>query len=305
MSLTPTLCLALAVAGSFGGCAPSSLAADALLHPSRRPVDRRPDTAYEDVRFVGDGGVVLKGWRFRASGDARGTLIALHGIADNRTSAIGIADRFTRRGFDVIAYDSRAHGESEGDVCTYGYYERRDLTRVLDTVQTRPIVLVGGSLGAAVALQTAAEDSRVASVVAAETFSDLETAARERAPFILRESTIRRALALAEERGRFTVADVSPVAAAARIKIPVLLIHGALDSHTPPDHSRRVFAALGGPKRLVIVSDAGHNRSLGGGAVWKEIEEWIDRAVGPATDRLPPARLLDPSVRRVHRHNAF
>jgi len=120
----------------------------------------------------------------------------------------------------------------------------------------------------------------VSAVVAAETFSDLRTVARYRAPFFLTETIIRKAFSLAEARGRFEVAAVSPVAAAARITVPVLLIHGALDSDTPPDHSVRVFAALWGPKRLILVPGARHNESLAGD-VWPEIETWIDDAVGP------------------------
>ncbi|HKH46916.1 MAG TPA: alpha/beta fold hydrolase, partial [Thermoanaerobaculia bacterium] len=181
-------------------------------------------------------------------------------------------------GFDVIAYDSRAHGDSGGDTCTYGYFEKKDLRRVLDTVPSGPIVLLGTSLGAAVALQEAADDPRVSAVVAAETFSDLRTVARERAPFFLTTATIRKAFSLAEARGRFAVAAVSPVEAATRITCPVLLIHGALDSDTPPEHSVRVFGALHGPKRLILVPGARHNESLAGN-VWPEIEAWIDRSV--------------------------
>src|SRR5206468_1357219 len=81
-------------------------------------------------------------------------------------------------------------------------------------------------------------------IVAAETFSDLRTVATERAPFYLSARMVARAFTVAESLGHFTVDEVSPVAAAARIAVPVLLIHGALDRDTPPDHSRRVFAAL-------------------------------------------------------------
>src|SRR5205807_320551 len=102
-------------------------------------------------------GVRLKGWWFHAAGRARGTVVYLHGVADNRGSGLGIADHFLARGFDVGAYDSRAHGESEGLACTYGYYEKRDLSRVLELVEIQPIIVLGTSLGAAVAIQTAAE----------------------------------------------------------------------------------------------------------------------------------------------------
>ena len=247
--------------------------AGGLLHPARHRVTEAPPPACEEATFAG-AGVSLKGWRCRASGARRGTIVYLHGVADNRTSGAGVIERFGRRGFDVIAYDSRAHGESDGDVCTYGFFEKEDLHRVLDTVAPGPIVLVGTSLGAAVALQEAAHDPRVTAVVAAETFSDLRTVAAERAPFYFTSGIIARALRLAEQQGRFRVDEVSPVIAAASIRIPVLLVHGAADTDTPPDHSRRVLVKLAGPKRLILVPGARHNESLG--HFWPEIEQWID-----------------------------
>lgn len=273
-------CLALAIvlasiASAVAGCVPPSWGAKALLHPARRSVTRAPSVPFEDENFMGSG-VTLRGWRVRGSGTKRGTLIYLHGIADNRAAGAGVAERFARRGFDVIAYDSRAHGESGGAACTYGYYEKEDLKRVLDTVTVRPVVLLGASLGAAVALQTAAEDHRVEAVVAAEVFSDLSTLVRERVPFFVTRQTIEKALALAERQGEFRVSEVSPIAAAARIKVPVLIIHGARDRDTNPDHSSRVFEALRAPKRLILVPNAKHNQTLGGSDIWREIEEWID-----------------------------
>src|SRR5262249_24452328 len=151
---------------------------------------------------IGCAAAMRSSMRCAASSDPRGTIVYLHGIADNRTSASGVIERFTARRFDVVAYDSRAHGESEGSACTYGCFEKHDLRRVVDTVRPGPVILIGTSLGAAVALQEAALDPRVTAVVAAEAFS------------------------------------------AGQIKAPVLLIHGADDVDTPPDHSRRILAAL-------------------------------------------------------------
>jgi hypothetical protein len=131
-----------------------------------------------------------------------------------------------------VAYDSRAHGESSGAACTYGFYEKQDLRRVVDTIDSGPVVLMGTSLGAAVALQEAAEDARVSAVVAAETFSDLRTVAIERAPFFFTPNVIRRAFQLAEAEGRFTIEAVSPETAARKIEAPVLIIHGSIDRDT-------------------------------------------------------------------------
>src|SRR5258706_11743337 len=199
--------------------------AGGLLHPYRRHlIEPLPPTCRE-ATFAGDV-VTLQGWRCSASPAPRGTVVYLHGVADNRVSGSGVVDRFGRRGFDVVAYDSRAHGESGGDVCTYGFFEKRDLHRVLDSLAPGPIVLIGTSLGAAVALQEAAQDPRVTAVVAAETFSDLRTVAAERAPFFFSAGVIARAIALAEQQGRFQIDPVSPGAAAAAIKQPGPLVHG-------------------------------------------------------------------------------
>jgi alpha-beta hydrolase superfamily lysophospholipase len=254
------------------------LGAMAMLHPLRRAVTQAPPEMCEDATFLG-AGVKLTGWRCRASGTRKGTLVYLHGIADNRTSAVGTIQRFGRRGMDVIAYDSRAHGDSDGAACTYGFFEKEDLRRVLDTATAGPIVLLGTSLGAAVALQLSADDGRVTGVVAVETFSDLRSAAVERAPFIFVSGLVTRTFRVAEQRGQFQVDAVSPEKAAASITAPVLLIHGDADVDTSPEHSRRVFAALRSPKRLMIVPGATHNRSLQP-KIWDEIDHWIDDLVG-------------------------
>ena len=225
---------------------------------------------------------MLKGWRCHTTARRRGAIVWLHGIADNHGSSAGLVERFGPRGFDVVAYDSRANGESDGDACTYGYYEKNDLRRVIDTVESGPVVLIGDSLGGAVALQEAAEDPRITTVVAAETFSDLRTVATERTPAFLRGQLLRKAFDRAEAAARFDIDAVSPMRAAGRIRVPVLLIHGEADVDTRPEHSRRIFAALQGPKRLILVPGATHNQSLRA-EVWREIDRWLDQFVAPGS----------------------
>jgi pimeloyl-ACP methyl ester carboxylesterase len=268
--------LALLLTIGAGACMPPSWGANALLHPSRRPMTRHPDRPFEAVDFDGDG-VKLKGWWFHAAAP-RGTVVVLHGVADNRGSSIGVADHFLARGFDVVAYDSRAHGESGGDVCTYGFYEKRDLQRVLDRLGTRPVVLMGFSMGAAIALQEAAEDPRVRAVVSVSSYSDLRTAAAERAPFFASKGNIADAFKLAEDAGKFRADDVSPMAAAAHITAPTLIIHGDHDDETPPAHARRVFAALHEPKRLIMVANGTHNHVIDA-QVWRDVDAWVDAAL--------------------------
>jgi pimeloyl-ACP methyl ester carboxylesterase len=123
--------------------------------------------------------------------------------------------------------------------------------------------------------------TNIRAVVAVGTFSDLRTIASQRAPWLLTANLVERALYLAEQIGHFKINEVSPVASASRIHVPVLLIHGEADTDTPPQHSERVFSILAGPKRYISVIGATHTTALAGSAVWNEIDAWITSAFKP------------------------
>jgi uncharacterized protein len=257
--------------------------AGAILRPARIPVTEAVPPGCQPRQFQG-AGLTLRGWWCEPGGPIRGTLVSLHGVADNRRGAAGLVSRFGKRGLAVVAYDSRAHGESDGEFCTYGFHEKEDLRRVIATLPPGPVILFGTSLGGAVALQAAAAEPRVSGVVAAETFSDLATVVRDRAPRFTPGFVISHAFRVAGERGDFDVEQVSPVRAAASIRAPVLLVHGAEDRDTRPDHSRRIYDALAGEKRLIVVPGAGHGQSLSGPNVWREIEQWVERLIQPGDE---------------------
>jgi pimeloyl-ACP methyl ester carboxylesterase len=266
------------VAGSLLYIQLPAIGAGGLLHPARTVTSRAIPDGCIDETFEGDG-VSLRGWRCQtAAATPRGTILYLHGIADNRGSAAGVVQRFAARGFDVVAFDSRAHGESSGDACTYGYFEKRDLRKVIDVARAAPIILIGTSLGAAVALQEAADDPRVSAIIAAETFSDLRTVATERAPRFFTRRVIQKAFVMAEDQSGMVVDDVSPENAARWITARVLLIHGEADVDTLPAHSQRVYAQLRGDKQLLLVPGAHHNESLNA-RTWNTVEQWLDGQV--------------------------
>ena len=135
--------MVIAVAILVASCQLDTIGAGALLFPSKQVTRASAPNGCIEKTFTGQG-VNLVGWQCVSRIQPRqGAVVYLHGIADNRGSAAGIVERFVARGFDVIAYDSRAHGASEGRHCTYGYYEKHDLRRVLDQVGADNVILIG------------------------------------------------------------------------------------------------------------------------------------------------------------------
>jgi hypothetical protein len=80
----PRLLAAVCVATLSAGCMPPTWAANALLHPPRRPVTQTPTARHEKVDL--DVGVHLHGWLFRTERPRRGLVVYLHGAGDNRSS---------------------------------------------------------------------------------------------------------------------------------------------------------------------------------------------------------------------------
>jgi pimeloyl-ACP methyl ester carboxylesterase len=118
---------AAVVVAALAACMPPSWGAGALLHPGRTIVAAAPALPHREVAFESEG-VTLRGWLFPARAPSRGaTIVYLHGSGDNRASGVWMAEDLVADGFDVLAYDSRAHGASGGAACTYGWYEKRDL----------------------------------------------------------------------------------------------------------------------------------------------------------------------------------
>ena len=117
----------------------------------------------------------------------------------------------------------------------------------------------------------------------------MATVARERAPWFFSGGSIRRAFELAEHLGKFKIDEVSPLRAAPAISVPVFLLHGSRDRETPSDHSRRIFDALAGSRRLLMVEGAGHNQALA--MAWTQIESWIDEVI-PVQQRSQGAKPL-------------
>src|SRR5262249_4056852 len=153
-------------------------------------------------------------------------------------------------------------GVSGGKIATYGHVERYDERSIVDalTAAEHPnhIFAMGESMGAAVALQSAAIDPRIDGVVAEGAFRNLHEVifdyAGLRMSAFLGKTFFRPAAMWAvretEHQAGFRFDEVSPEAAVAARSFPVLLISGLSDHNVPKRHSQAIYLAASGPKEL-------------------------------------------------------
>jgi alpha-beta hydrolase superfamily lysophospholipase len=255
-----------------------------VLHPMRLSPERQEQTAQmlartgatkEDFTVQASGGVELRGWKVHAPTPNGDWVLFFHGVSDNRTGTLGHAEFLLRHGYSVVMMDSRAHGASGGDMATYGWKERYDTVAVTNalysTESVRHLYALGVSMGAAIALQSAAVEPRIEAVVAEDPFADLREVSYDYGGLhfspllgktLLRTATIFGMAAVAKAGG-FNPDEVSPEKAVAERPFATLLICGTRDHTIPCRHAERIYKAATGPKELWIVEGARHASALG------------------------------------------
>jgi len=249
--------------------------------PNRLAVRIAGNAEFLDVGITADDGAELKAWWFEPE-NAQATVVLLHGVTDTRQGMMGHAKLLLQHGFRVLAPDSRGHGESGGEIFTYGLREVEDMRRWVEWVNSRhegePVYGLGESMGASILLQAAGQGIPFQAIVAESPFATFQLVARyrmeQRVPWfgpLLAET----ALLYARWRLELDLREASPLKAMGHINIPVLLIHGTADTHIPIEHSRLLAAA--NPARVELWAAAGITHTT---CLSQEPAEFERRVVG-------------------------
>jgi dipeptidyl aminopeptidase/acylaminoacyl peptidase len=240
----------------------------AWCHPARkiiRPEDRAAALAaaptLEDVSFRTSDGLTLRGWYVPAKN--RAAIVLVHGGYDNRTQWLAELRILSERGYGALVYDSRASGESDGDLVTAGDREQRDVTAALDFVSARSDVdparigIIGFSFGAHSVSMVAARDPRARAVMLQAVWTSLEDEARDKTRRYGPITAEPAVWALRHEG--VNLDNVRPIDNVARIQPrPIFFLIGSADTDTPVPVVERVFAKAGAPKEMWIVPGAHH-----------------------------------------------
>lgn len=239
----------------------------------------RAGLSYQDIHFESADGVRLHAWYLPAEGQAKGTLLFLHGNAENISTHIASVYWLPAQGYNVLLLDYRGYGLSAGEPSLDG--AMLDVEAALVWLAARPEVQTGGmlvfgqSLGGALAVHAVAHSRHRAAIKALvidSAFSGFREIAREKLAEFWLTWPFQWPLSLTVN------GDYSPLAAIPLISpIPVLIIHGEKDRVVPVHHAEALYAAARAPKLLWRVPDAGHIEALTRPEQRQRFVEYLDK----------------------------
>ena len=233
------------------------------------------------VEFFNRRGQRLCGIAHRPDRSAKAAAILCHGMGSSKESEklILLGRDLSARDVLALRFDFAGSGESKGtfEEVTYSG-EAEDIAAAYDLVAKNGIEkvgVVGSSMGGTAALLFAANHpiaalATIAAPVHPEKFAARFLTEQQRREwrekgFIL-YSGLRLNSTLLED-----VEAIDVAAAARKISAPALVLHGDRDPTVPVEEARELYAALAGPKRLVILAGAEHR--LAGAHLQKAVDE--------------------------------
>ena len=250
------------------------LEASMTFHPVRFSANEQPlPDGAENVSFKSADGTRLHGWFFRTNQRPElATIIYFHGNGGNISNVSWVGQWYASRGFDVLLFDYRGYGASEGSVgAEEGLYADGDaaLDFVINekSAKARNVVLHGQSLGTAVVADVASR-REVGAVILESGFSSASSVATAALPWLPRAMHV-----LAKNK-------FDSARKLASVKAPVLIAHGDPDPVIPMAESQLLFAAANEPKQLLLLTEGGHNLfGALGDRYLNQVEAFIRKAV--------------------------
>jgi len=263
-------------------------------HPPRYPLHIPPSryqADYEDVSFTTNDSTLLKGWLIKPP-DSSGpvpAIIICHGLGANKSDFTDLAVSLMRRGYLVLTFDFRAHGESGGGRSSLGLLEQKDIAAALGYLHARKeadpkrIGVFGFSLGGAAAILAAAGTGKFAAVAADSAFTSLRDQAREAVTGFYHLPSfpfVNLAVLGYEMYFQTTVRNVAPESVIGKIApAPVFIIAGEGDEMIPAENGRRLFRAAQEPKEIWVIPVGGHGGTVAaaGDEYGRRVGEFFDR----------------------------
>ena len=245
-----------------------------ILHPpAMSPMWIFPEQyglRYEKISFHTRDGLELKGWFIPSTTGDKRTILMCHGWGDNKGELLKQTYFLNENGgFNLLYFDFRSHGESEGEITTIGGLETIDFDAAVEWLRSaKPdlsdsIGVFGLSMGAAVTVASLPRHPDLRCAAVESPFSDYRTVIKRWAwnnmklpyyPLVAITLFILRSRVKNPEIDRFNPVESAPKIAPR----PLFVIGGDFDRLMTPEDVRKVFDAAREPKQLWMVPEAWH-----------------------------------------------
>lgn len=214
-----------------------------VYHPTDW-IEQTPDDVglhYEDVYFTADDGVELHGW-FVPAENAKKTLLFCHGNAHNISGRLETIQLFNRLGINVFIFDYRGYGKSEGQPSEEGTYSdaKGAWNYLINEQNTSPgdIVIMGRSLGGAIAAQLATQ-TEPAGIIIESAFTSAVDLAKEVYPFLPAQMLLKH---------RYPTLSFIQ-----QLDIPKFIAHSRNDEVVPYRFGKRLYNEAPEPKQFLTL----------------------------------------------------
>ncbi|MBI3376733.1 MAG: alpha/beta fold hydrolase [Betaproteobacteria bacterium] len=264
------LILVALLSAALAGCAALFEPLEQRLLFRPRPVDRERLAAMEKrldniepVELAAEEGVRIRGWLQKPKGVAKFPLVIVFGGVARETSwLLNWPQKTDQWGWLIVNY--RGYGTSEGAPSERALYADAKLIFDYDAaradVDATRIVVLGRSLGSAVAAQLAAERP-VRSLILTTPLDSLASIGNRRFPFLP---------VVVIAGGHYDIAALAP-----RIFRPALFVIAEEDDVTPPEHGERLAGLWAGEKKIVRIPGAGHRMVEWRAEYWAAVNAWL------------------------------
>ncbi len=245
-----------------------------LTKPERKEITQFPEDyglMFQNVSFISDQDhLLLKGWWIPAQLDGEkvastNTVIFAHGYGDVRTqekiSVLKLARRLTSEGYNVLLFDFRGSGQSEGDFVTIGQFEKDDLLSAAQFAKaemgSERVSIIGWSMGAVTSILAMVESDDIQVVIADSPFADLRAYLEENLPYwsyLPSYPFTPLIINIIPYLSGIDADSVSPVHSVANMDKDdrLLLIHSTSDIAIPSENSEQILSAVQGKGQVEL-----------------------------------------------------
>jgi len=274
---------------SFSKSKPLSFTYSACLENGEFTKEEFAAYNFTEFSVESDFGYTLNGVYFKGT-DPKKTVVFAHGHTWTWHGMVKYFPTYVKRGYNVVAYNHRYHGNSGGKCCTAGFFEKRDLLKMADWVftqfpKTKIFGAMGESLGAATVLQYMPLDKRLTFDHADCPYSDANELYQHQMrqyhlPSFLKSITINFCNRYFKRNCDFSLNQVSPIRDFMQSSVPLLLVHGDSDNYVPTSMSVTLAEKRQPlfPTTLLLVEGAVHAKALAANPVLykKTLEKFLD-----------------------------